>query len=81
MKPMLIGLWAALIVILISMHFFLAPLSITDVSTPSGIMQILISVGLLTAALYVILSGKYEPDVQKWAFGIIGTIVGYWLKP
>jgi hypothetical protein len=33
---------------------------------------------LLVAGLYVILSKQYEPSDKHWAFGTIGTLVGYW---
>ena len=26
------------------------------------------------------LSGRYDADVEKWAAGAIGTVVGFWLK-
>ena len=42
-------------------------------------MQVIVSLVVLGAALYVILSKKYPDDVQKWAFGVVGMIVGYWL--
>jgi hypothetical protein len=44
------------------------------------VMQVIISVVVLVAGLYVALSGKYQPAEKNWAFGIIGTIVGFWLK-
>lgn len=82
MKRVMIVLWVVVIIALVMMHTgALVPLTVTDATTSSGIMQIFISVGLLAAALYVILSKKYDADVQKWAFGVVGTIVGYWLKP
>lgn len=31
-------------------------------------------------AIYLLLNKKTDPDTRKWAFGILGTIVGYWLK-
>lgn len=31
------------------------------------------------SALYVILFGKYENDVKKWAFNIISTVAAFWL--
>jgi hypothetical protein len=43
------------------------------------IMQVVISLIVLLVGLFTILSKKYDADVQKWAFGIIGMIVGYWL--
>ena len=35
---------------------------------------------VLAAALFVILSGRYGDAEAKWAFGVVGTILGYWLK-
>jgi len=32
------------------------------------------------AGLYVILSQAYEDDIEKWAIGIVGTAVGFWLN-
>jgi len=48
-------------------------------TTINDIMRVLISLVVLAAALYVILSNKYEDDVKKWAFGVVGLIIGYWL--
>ena len=48
-------------------------------ATVNDIMRVLISLVVLAAALYVILSDKYDDDVKKWAFGVVGLIVGYWL--
>ena len=44
-------------------------------------MQIVISLIVLGAGLWVILSGRYTPDAERWASGAIGTVMGYWLKP
>ena len=44
-------------------------------------MQIVISLIVLGAGLWVILSGRYTPDAERWAAGAIGTVMGYWLKP
>jgi len=44
-------------------------------------MPVFVSIVVLLSGLYIILSKNYEPAEQKWAFGIVGTIVGYWLKP
>ena len=46
---------------------------------PQPVMQVLISVVVLGSALYVILSKKYPDATQKWAFGAVGMIVGFWL--
>ena len=44
------------------------------------ILQILISLVLLGAGLYVILSKQYGAADTNWAYGMVGTVVGYWLK-
>ena len=48
-------------------------------ATSPGIMQIVVTAIVLAAGLYVILSNKYNNSVVNWAFGMVGTIVGYWL--
>ena len=35
---------------------------------------------VLLAALYIILAEKNSPESEKWAFGAVGTIIGFWLK-
>jgi HPt (histidine-containing phosphotransfer) domain-containing protein len=45
-----------------------------------SIMTPLISVLVTIASLYVILSGSYKDAGEKWAFGSIGTILGFWFK-
>ncbi len=34
---------------------------------------------VLVAALYIILSQKYPADSEKWAYGVVGLLLGYWL--
>ena len=43
------------------------------------IMQIAVTLWLLTAALLVILSQHYDPSIKNWAFATVGTILGFWL--
>lgn len=47
---------------------------------PATVMQMLISVMVLGSALYVILSGRYADAEQKWAYGAVGTVCGFWFK-
>lgn len=44
------------------------------------IMQICISALVLGAGLWVILSRQYQPTEKHWAYGAIGTIIGFWLR-
>jgi hypothetical protein len=44
------------------------------------IVRIGVSVIVLLAGLYVILDHNYSADDKKWGYGIVGTVVGYWLK-
>ena len=43
-------------------------------------VKIVVSTIVLAASLYVILSQKFPDDYNKWAFGMTGLIVGYWLR-
>ena len=44
------------------------------------IMAVIVSLAVLGSALFIILSGNYDGSSEKWAFGAVGTIMGYWLK-
>ena len=43
-------------------------------------VKITISAIILVASLYVALSQKFPDEYNEWAFGMIGLIVGYWLR-
>jgi len=43
-------------------------------------VKIAISAIMLAVSLYVMLSQKFPNDYNKWAFGMIGLVVGYWLR-
>jgi len=45
------------------------------------LMSILVSLAILASGLYIILSQAYGGAEQKWAFGAVGTVVGFWLRP
>lgn len=45
-----------------------------------AIMRVVISLIVLGAALFVILSRAFPDDYAKWAFGVVGLIIGYWLR-
>ena len=40
-----------------------------------------ISIAVLGSALFIILTDRYDTGSQKWAFGAVGSIVGFWLRP
>ena len=44
-------------------------------------MMVIVSIAVLASSLYIVLSGRYDGDSQKWAFGVIGTLLGFWLRP
>lgn len=57
----------------------LASISITNLDTW---MTAFLSGAVTLSALYIILANNvYSEGHQKWAFGVIGTILGYWFKP
>ena len=66
------------VIVLVVRRFGFSPF-VTKGTPSDRWIQIIISFIVLLAALYVILSQKYDADVQKWAFGAVGLIVGYWL--
>jgi hypothetical protein len=43
------------------------------------VMSAAISVIVLASALWVVLFGDYPDATQKWAFGAVGSVVGFWL--
>lgn len=42
-------------------------------------IKLIFSVILCAAALYVVLSKKYEEDTKKWAFSVLTMISGVWI--
>lgn len=42
--------------------------------------QVIVSLAILGAVLYVIVYKQYASNDAKWAYGIVGTVIGYWLK-
>ncbi len=53
----------------------MAPVNLRD------IMMVVVSLAVLGSSLFVILSGRYDDGTQKWAFGAVGSMVGFWLRP
>jgi hypothetical protein len=43
------------------------------------LMQAIVSLAVLGAALFIILTHRFEPG-ERWAYGSVGMVVGYWLK-
>ena len=44
-------------------------------------MQIILSLLLTGVSLFVILASRYKPQEKHWAYGTIGTILGFWIRP
>jgi hypothetical protein len=44
------------------------------------LMPPIVSLAVLGAALFVILSHGYDDSHQKWAYAAVGIILGYWLR-
>jgi hypothetical protein len=43
------------------------------------LVQVIISLIVLCSALWVIISKRYASADRHWAFGLVGTIVGFWI--
>jgi len=46
----------------------------------SVMMQVVISLVALAAGIYVIVNHSYATGAKEWGYGIVGTVVGYWLR-
>lgn len=44
------------------------------------VMQVIVSMVLLAAGLFVVLSTTYTPQAQHWGYGTIGSVLGFWLR-
>ena len=44
------------------------------------IARVAISLFVLIPSLWVILSGSFPDSTTKWAIGMVGLVVGYWLR-
>ncbi len=44
------------------------------------VFTIFVSLVALLSALYVILSNKYPPKVEQWAYATVAMILGFWLR-
>ena len=67
-------------------HYQLDPNVPVPASASSGVLSRVkmihvITTVFLVASLWIILSSRYDEDVQKWAFGSMGSILGFWLRP
>jgi hypothetical protein len=46
-----------------------------------NIVMWIVQLSIAAAALYVILSRKYPDATEKWAYGALGSIITYVIKP
>jgi hypothetical protein len=44
------------------------------------IMQAAVTLIVLSACLYVLLSSGKDARLRTWAMGIVATLLGYWLR-
>jgi len=43
-------------------------------------IQIFLTAPLMAAALFIIASRRYDFNGKRWAYGMVGMIIGYWLR-
>ena len=43
-------------------------------------IQGIVTISVMGVALYAAVSPSVPPDSQRWAYGIIGTLLGFWLR-
>ncbi|MFZ0277199.1 MAG: hypothetical protein WA254_04200 [Candidatus Sulfotelmatobacter sp.] len=44
-------------------------------------MQAVVSLAVLGVSLFIILTHGLGADIKRWAYGSVGMVVAYWLKP
>lgn len=44
------------------------------------VMQIIVSIAVLLVSLWLLVNAGSNEDTRKLASGLIGTVVGYWLR-
>ncbi len=55
--------------------------NVPPIWSTSFAMSAIVTFGIGIAALYIILSDAYGQESLKWAYGAIGTLIGFWLRP
>jgi hypothetical protein len=92
-KAYSIGLFVVSVVVLLSWNYWRVsgPADMPSSPPPAGpgpaasmsyplAAQLVITAVLLVAALFVILTKRYPAQDKHWAYGALGTVVGFWLK-
>ena len=64
-----------------SSPFLMKRSAMRDPALFRNLMMFLVTVAVGASSLYVILSGKFDNGTQKWAFGAVGSMIGFWLRP
>ncbi len=45
-----------------------------------GVSLAILIIAVLGVSLYIVVSSRYEAESERWAFGTVGVLLGYWLK-
>jgi hypothetical protein len=53
--------------------------SFRDLHRP--VMAVVVTIAVMGLCIYAIVSQQYDEDGRRWAYGTLGMIIGYWLKP
>ena len=48
--------------------------------TIRGVMVAILILAVLGVSLYIIVSRQYDAESERWVFGTVGVLLGYWLK-
>jgi len=44
------------------------------------VVRVVMSLSVLSVSLFIILKNTYPDATVKWAFGLAGLVIGYWLR-
>ena len=53
---------------------------LTAIHLITTVTQTIVSLAVLFFSMYILLDKNQDDSAKKWASGVIGTILGYWLK-
>ena len=79
MKRFPIYLFLSTIVLLETVTVPRMPLGLAIPITGNRWMQVIVSLAVVGASMFIILAKRYAPRDKHWAYATVGTILGFWL--
>jgi len=58
----------------------IAPVKYVSLESLVDAFRALVSLALLAASLFIIISGRYRERERNWAFTTVGALIGFWFR-